>query len=286
MTNASPKTWVGFALTRPLIMGILNVTPDSFSDGGRYLDPAAAIKAGLGMLADGADIIDIGGESTRPGAEIISPAEEISRITPVIEALTAKGAVISADTRNAATMSAALDAGALIINDVSGLKHDPAAAPLLAARACPVILMHMRGSPQTMNCQAHYVDLVADILAELAATRDHALKFGIKPENIALDPGLGFAKRGDQNILLLRATARLKALGHPLLIGLSRKHFVIEGEIPAAKRDPASLAGALYAITQGADIIRVHDVAGTNQALKLWRRLTQDVMAGANGTKA
>lgn len=270
-----PKTWAGFTLDRPLVMGILNVTPDSFSDGGRHFDPATAISAGLDMLAAGADIIDIGGESTRPNAAPISPAQEIARVGPVIAALAAKGAVISADTRNAATMAVALDAGARIINDVSGLKHDPAAAALLAARQCPVVIMHMRGSPMTMNCQAVYHDVVAEVLDELADARDAALRAGIPAEAIALDPGLGFAKRGGQNLDLLRAIPRFTALGHALLIGLSRKKFIGEfGGAPApAQRLPGSLAAGLFAVGQGANILRVHDVAETVQALRVWQSL-------------
>src|SRR6202051_2825028 len=169
MHASPPLLWAGFSVDRPLVMGILNVTPDSFSDGGKHNTRAAAIDAGLAMLEAGADILDIGGESTPPNAAIVSPAEEIDRIASIISALAAQGAVISADTRNAATMAAALDAGAKIINDVSGLKHDPAARALVAKRGCPVILMHMRGSAMTMNCQAHYTGVVRDGLEGLSA---------------------------------------------------------------------------------------------------------------------
>jgi dihydropteroate synthase len=268
--------WAGFRLDRPLVMGILNVTPDSFSDGGRFSGSAAAIAAGRALLAEGADILDVGGESTRPNAAIVPPAEEIARIVPVIRALAAEGAVVSADTRNAATMRAALDAGAAIINDVSALKHDAAAACVVAEAACPVVLMHMRGSPMTMNCQAHYADLVPDVLAELAAARDAALAAGIAPAAIALDPGLGFAKLGEQNLELLRATDRVAALGHPVVIGVSRKKFIgaFGGEPDAVRRLPGSLAAALFAVEKGAHILRVHDVAATVQALNTWRALT------------
>jgi dihydropteroate synthase len=273
-----PLSWAGLPLTRPLVMGILNCTPDSFSDGGSYHDEAAAIAAGEKMLVEGADILDIGGESTRPNAPLVPAEQEIARILPVISALAKQGAVISVDTRNAATMAAALDAGARIINDVSGLKHDPAARGVVAVQKCPVVLMHMRGTPMTMNCQAHYANLVGDVLDELAATRDAAVAAGILPENIALDPGLGFAKLGAQNILLLQATKRFLALGHPLLIGLSRKKFIGEfgGEAVAQKRGPGSLAAGLYAVAQGAHILRVHDVPETVPALKLWTRLTAE----------
>lgn len=256
-------------------MGILNITPDSFSDGGAYASTDSAIAAGRAMLAAGVDILDIGGESTRPNASPVASAEEISRILPVIRALAAEGAVISADTRNAATMAAALEAGARIVNDVSGLKHDPAARALVAERRCPVVLMHMRGSPATMNCQAHYANLVEDVLAELTAARDAAVAAGIAPEAIALDPGFGFAKLGAQNIALLRATARFAALGHTLLVGLSRKKFIGEfgGEQDAKKRLPGSIAAGLYALAQGAHILRVHDVPETVQAVRVWQRL-------------
>jgi dihydropteroate synthase len=273
--------FAGFDVTaRPLVMGIINVTPDSFSDGGQFVAADAAIAAGRAMLAAGADILDIGGESTRPGAAIVPPDEEISRIVPVIRALA--GAVISVDTRNAATMAAALDAGATIVNDVSGLRHDPAAASLVAARGSPVILMHMRGTPATMNAQAHYDNVVDDVLAELSALRDAAIAAGIVAENIALDPGFGFAKLGAQNLALLRATARFAALGHPLVVGVSRKRFIGEfsGEPVAKNRLPGSLAASLYALGQGAAIVRVHDVAATVQAVRIWRLL----ITSENGT--
>ncbi|WP_026440643.1 dihydropteroate synthase [Acidocella facilis] len=274
----APKIWAGLALTRPLVMGILNVTPDSFSDGGAHASLDAAIAAGARMLAQGADILDIGGESTRPGAALVTPEEEISRILPVVRALAAQGAVISLDTRNAATMAAGLEAGARIVNDVSALRHDPDAARLVAQTGCPVVLMHMRGTPATMNSLAVYDDVVGAVEAELLAARDAALTAGIKPEAICLDPGLGFAKIGAQNIVVLKATARLAALGHPLLIALSRKRFLgeISGETEAGLRDPESLAAAAYAVSQGAHILRVHDVAGTVKALRVWRSLERD----------
>jgi dihydropteroate synthase len=268
--------WAGFALHRPLIMGILNVTPDSFSDGGRFAGPDDAVAAGLAMLVAGADIIDVGGESTRPDAAVVSPFEEISRIAPVIKALAKAGGAISADTRNALTMAAALDAGARIINDVSGLLHDPAAASLLAARGCAVVLMHTRGTPATMNALAQYDDVVLEVLAELASRRDAALAAGVKSENIALDPGFGFAKTAAQNLALLLGTSRFAALGNPLLVGVSRKRFIgtFGGEPAPERRGPASIAAGLYALSQGAHILRVHDVAETVQAVRFWHSLT------------
>jgi dihydropteroate synthase len=275
--------WAGLDLATPKVMGILNVTPDSFSDGGLNEDAFNAIARGKMMLAAGVDIIDIGGESTRPGAAVVPVAEEIARVVPVIKALAALGAVISADTRNAATMAAALDAGAQIVNDISGLRHDPASAKLVAKRGCPVVLMHMRGSPVSMSCQAHYAALVPEVLAELKAIRDAAVKAGVAPESIALDPGLGFAKLGAQNLELLQATPAFAALGHPLVIGGSRKRFVGEfGDEPEpSRRFPGSLAVGLYALSQGAHILRVHDAEETMQALKLWRQLTKAAAGSA-----
>ena len=275
MNEAAASGWAGFDLARPLVMGILNATPDSFSGIGATQGAATLIEAGLAMRAAGAAIIDVGGESTRPGAAVVPADIEIARIVPVISGLAREGAVVSVDTRNAATMRAALDAGARIVNDVSGLRHDPAAVPLVAAAGCPVILMHMRGTSATMSAKAVYDDLVRDVLAELAATRDAALAAGIAAASIALDPGFGFAKRGAQNVALLRALPSFRALGHPVLAGVSRKRFIGElaGEPDPARRDPGSIAAALFAAGQGAKILRVHDVPGTVQALRVWRAL-------------
>jgi len=277
----TPLTWAGLRLDQARVMGILNVTPDSFSDGGKYGDTESAIAAGMAMAQAGADIIDVGGESTRPDAAAVAPEEECARILPVIRALAARGILVSADTRHAATMAAALDAGARIINDVSGLRHDADSARLVAERGCPVVLMHMRGTPASMNAHATYTHLVEDVLTELTAARDAALGAGIAAQNIALDPGFGFAKLGPQNLELLRATARFAALGHPLLIGVSRKKFIGEagGEKDPEKRAPGSIAAGLYAVRQGAHILRVHDVPETVQALRVW----QSLRAGAHG---
>ncbi len=260
--------WAGLTLDRPRVMGILNVTPDSFSDGGRYADSRAAVDAGLAMAADGADIIDVGGESTRPGATALSPSEEQARIIPVIRALAAAGLRVSADTRNAATMQAALDGGASIINDISGLRHDPAAAPLIAARGCAVVLMHMRGTPADMNTRG-------EVTQELGARLFAARQAGIAPEAIALDPGIGFAKRAEHSVALLRGLPALVALGHPILVGVSRKSFIgrLTHEPEASRRLGGSLAAALFTIAQGVAILRVHDVRQTVQALTVWHSL-------------
>ena len=208
------------------VMGVLNVTPDSFSDGGDHLDPAAAIAAGMQMVEDGAAILDIGGESTRPGSAAVSPNEEQARVLPVIRGLRDAGVPLSIDTRNAATMRMALDTGATIVNDVSALQHDPAAASVVAARRCPVILMHMRGTPDTMTSLTQYADVAAEVVAELAATVARAQAAGIDRAAIALDPGIGFAKTGAQNIPLLRGLGQVAALGLPLVVGVSRKRFI------------------------------------------------------------
>jgi dihydropteroate synthase len=256
----------------PLLMGILNVTPDSFSDGGAHSNPVAA---GFGLLEAGADIIDVGGESTRPGATPVTPSEEQDRILPVVAALARSGATVSVDTRNAATMQAALDVGAAIINDVSALGHDPAAAPLLARYDCGVVLMHMRGTPQTMMENAIYSDVLAELRAELEQSVIRAEAAGIARTRITLDPGLGFAKTAEQSLAILRGLPALAALGLPILVGASRKNFIgrYGGEPAPAKRAPGSIAAALFAAAQGAAILRVHDVAETRQALNVWLAL-------------
>ena len=261
-------------------MGVLNLTPDSFSDGGRHAG-AAGIAAGLAMMADGADIIDIGGESTRPRAAPVPPEVEQDRILPAVRALATAGAVISVDTRNASTMAAALDSGAWIVNDISGLMHDPDAAALVAARGCPVVLMHMRGDPQTMGELATYDDVVAEVRAELATRLAAALAAGIVPDRIALDPGIGFAKAGAQNVALLRGLPELRTLGCEIVAGVSRKRFIgqLSGQPDPAARGPGSLAAGLFALAHGARVLRVHDVAATVQAARVWHALAGVVPA-------
>jgi dihydropteroate synthase len=256
-------------------MGVLNVTPDSFSDGGEYLNSQVAIAAGLAMAAAGADIIDVGGESTRPGALQTPPDVEQSRILPVIRCLASAGLRVSVDTRHAATMAAALDAGAAIVNDVSALSHDPGAAPLAAARGCPVVLMHMRGSPADMYAEARYDDVVLDVRRELAERIAVAERAGVGTGGIAIDPGIGFAKTARQSVELLRRLPELASLGYPILIGVSRKSFLAEvaNETDPRRRLPGSLAAGLFALSRGAAILRVHDVAETIQAITVWQAL-------------
>ena len=256
-------------------MGILNATPDSFSDGGRHNGHAAAIAAGRAMHEAGAAIIDVGGESTRPGAPPVSPAEEQHRILPVIRALASAGIVVSVDTRNAATMAAALDEGARIVNDVSALSHDPAALELVAVRRCPVVLMHMRGTPATMAGLAHYTDVAVEVTLELAARVEAAVAAGIDRAAIAVDPGIGFAKTAAHNLALLPRLALLANLGCPILAGVSRKGFIgqLAGEPDPLRRVAGSVAAGLHAMLHGAAILRVHDVAETVQAVRVWRGL-------------
>jgi dihydropteroate synthase len=270
-----PAVWAGLILDRPRVMGVLNVTPDSFSDGGRT-DRDAAIAAGLAMRADGADIVDVGGESTRPGAAPTAPAVERERVLPVIRALAAAGVVVSVDTCHAATMTAALDAGAAIVNDVTALTHDPESASVVAARRCPVILMHMRGTPATMMSLARYDDIAAEVGAELKARIEMAEQAGIRREAIAVDPGFGFAKHPPHSLALLRGLSALTTLGCPIVAGVSRKGFIggASGEAEPARRFPGSIAAGLFAVSRGAAMLRVHDVRETVQALRVWHALT------------
>jgi dihydropteroate synthase len=270
-----PPYWAGLTLDRPRIMGVLNVTPDSFSDGGRT-DPDAAISAGLAMRDDGADIVDVGGESARPGATPTPPEIERARILPVIRGLAAKGVLISVDTRHAATMAAALDAGATIVNDITALSHDPGSAPLVAARGCPVVLMHMRGTPATMMGFNQYQDVAADVMAELSDRVAAAERAGIRREAIVIDPGFGFAKHPPQSLALLRDLAALTTMGLPILAGVSRKGFIrgTSGEADPARNFPGSIAAGLFALAQGAAMLRVHDVRETVRAVRVWHALT------------
>ncbi len=279
LSVAAPD-WAGLG-RGPLVMGVLNITPDSFSDGGRHLEAVRAIAAGERMLADGAGVLDVGGESTRPGAAPVTAAEEQARILPVITALARSGAVVSVDTRNAGTMERALDAGALIVNDVTALTHDPAALPLVAARRCPVVLMHMRGTPATMASLARYGDVAAEVGAELHARVDAAVAAGVRRSDIMLDPGFGFAKTASHNLDLMRRLPLLLGLGCPLLAGISRKATIgmLSGEPNPAARVSGSVAAALFALDRGARIVRVHDVADTVQAIRVWRGLA-DASAG------
>src|SRR3954447_26619918 len=267
-STSAGRHWAGLSLDRPRVMGILNVTPDSFSDGGRSATSEAAIARGLAMAADGADIIDVGGESTRPGAGAVPPDIERARVIPVVRALARAGLAVSVDTRNAAIMRAALDAGARIINDVSGLAHDPEAIATVAAYGCPVVLMHMRGVPATMNALATYTDVVPQVRDELLVRVAAAESAGIARDNIAIDPGIGFAKRVEHSQAILRGLPAFVSLGYPVLIGVSRKAFIgaLSNEPRADRRLGGSIAASVFAALRGATIFRVHDVRETVQA--------------------
>ena len=250
------------------LMGVVNVTPDSFSDGGLYLDPEAAIAHGEELLAAGADVLDVGGESTRPGAEPVAAAEELRRVLPVIEGLA--GATISVDTSKASVAAAALDAGATIVNDVTALRGDPEMAALVAEREATVILMHMRGEPRTMQEDPAYGDVVAAVKEFLAARIEDALAAGIAAERTWVDPGIGFGKTAEHNIELLRRLGELRELGRPLVIGTSRKSFIgrLDGSA-ARERLGGTIASTVFAAAAGADVLRIHDVAEIRQALTL-----------------
>ena len=249
-------------------MGIVNVTPDSFSDGGLYLDADAAIAHGRELAEAGADILDIGGESTRPGAEPVSAEEETSRIAPVVEALAGEGHTVSIDTSKAPVAKAALDAGARIVNDVTAFRGDPELAGLCAERECQVVLMHMLGTPRTMQDDPRYGDVVGDVTSFLAERIVHAVDAGVAEERIWIDPGIGFGKTLEHNLELLRRLDELHELGRPVIVGTSRKRFIgaITGR-EADERIGGTVASNVMALLASADAFRVHDIAEVSQAL-------------------
>jgi dihydropteroate synthase len=258
-------------------MGVVNVTPDSFSDGGETLDTRAAVARGLKMLDDGADIIDVGGESTRPGASPVRPAEEVARVAPVVLALSGAGAVVSVDTRHAAVMRAAIDNGARIVNDITALTGDPASIAVVTRANVSVVLMHMQGEPSTMQLAPHYEDAaheVRDWLAGRVAACDAA---GIPRDRVAVDPGIGFGKTTSHNLDIIAKLDEYARLGCALVIGVSRKSFIgrLSGGEQPKERLAGSLAAALAAVQRGAHILRVHDVAETRQALSVWRAIAE-----------
>jgi dihydropteroate synthase len=264
---------------RTAVMGIVNVTPDSFSDGGRWLDPAAAIARCRELAAEGADLLDLGAESTRPGAVAVSADEQVRRLEPVLRALAAEPArlpdgagtaLVSVDTRSAAVAQRAIELGAHVINDVSAL-DDPAMGAVVAASGAGLVLMHMRGTPETMQTRTAYADVVAEVAAELRERVARASAAGVADDRIVLDPGIGFAKAAEQSLELLARTAELAALGFPLLVGASRKSFLsrLLGGLPADQRLEGSLAAATLAVVEGARIVRVHDVAATVRAVRV-----------------
>lgn len=263
----------GLALDRPRIMGIVNVTPDSFSDGGRYLGADAAIAHALQLENEGADILDIGGESTRPGSDPVGIEEECRRVLPVIEALAKRAQVpLCIDTRNGEVMRRAAQAGARILNDVSALAYDPKSLQVAAETGLPVVLMHAQGDPKTMQHNPVYADVVLDVYDALEARVEACEKAGIPRERLVVDPGIGFGKTVAHNLALLGALSVFHGLGCVLLLGASRKTFIgkLSGAAPAG-RLPGSVAAALMGAAQGVQIVRVHDVAATRQALAVWQ---------------
>jgi dihydropteroate synthase len=270
---------LGLTLDRPRVMGVVNVTPDSFSDGGIYRSAKAAVQRGLELVQAGADLLDIGGESTRPGSDPTDGAEECERVLPVIEGLVAGGCPvpISVDTRKATVMRAALMAGARMVNDVSALTHDPDALAA-AAGAEAVCLMHARGEPRTMQDDPVYDDVLLDVYEFLAERIAAAEAAGIARGAIMLDPGIGFGKTLEHNLALIRRLSLLHGLGCPVLLGVSRKGFIgrLSGEQAPDRRVGGSIAAALAGLAQGAQILRVHDVAETLQAVRVWRALEEE----------
>jgi dihydropteroate synthase len=264
----------GLALDRPRLMGIVNVTPDSFSDGGQHFDAARAVAHGLELVAEGADILDIGGESTRPGAAPVDEGEEIRRIVPVIAGLRAKTeARISIDTRKTAVMREAVSAGADVINDVTALMHDPLSLETAADLGVPIILMHAQGDPRTMQENPTYEDVVLDVFDFLEARVEACVRVGIPREHLIVDPGIGFGKTLEHNLALMSGLSIFHAMGLPILVGASRKRFIgtLTGVEAAGDRVAGSLGAALAAVAQGTQIIRVHDVAATKAALAVFQ---------------
>ncbi len=260
-----------FAPPGPFLMGVLNVTPDSFSDGGRFLDPGAAVDRALRLVEEGADLLDVGGESARPGAPPVPAQEERRRVVPVLERLAARGFAvpISVDTSKAEVARAAVGAGAAMVNDVRGLA-DPEMARAVAEAGVPVVLMHMRGTPADMQSRASYRDVVAEVKAELAAALARAAAAGVPAERTVLDPGIGFAKAAGHSLRLLGRLGELETLGRPLLVGPSRKSFIghVTGA-PVAERLPGTLAAVAAAVLGGAAFLRVHDLGAARQAARV-----------------
>jgi dihydropteroate synthase len=278
MTPAELDDWLLDPARRPLVMGVLNVTPDSFSDGGRYADPIAAIAHGRALLAAGADLLDVGGESTRPGAERTPPDEQIRRVRPVIEALRhnlGDACLLSIDTTRAPVARAALDAGAAIINDISAATDDPDVLALAAHRQAPIVLMHMQGQPSTMQANPSYGNVVEEVSAHLSERAEAALAAGVAGHRILLDPGIGFGKDVNHNLELLRRLRELTSLGHPLVLGTSRKGFLgkIAGETDPRDRLFATAASVAWSVANGAAVVRVHDVEPMTRVVRVIRAI-------------
>lgn len=273
------RRFAGLDLDRPRLMGIVNVTPDSFSDGGRHAEAEAAIAHGRALAAQGASILDVGGESTRPAAAPVPIDEECRRVIPVIRALARDGHLVSVDTRHAAVMREAIAAGARIVNDVTALAGDPESLDVVATSGASVVLMHMQGEPATMQRGPSYVDVVAEVSAFLAARVAACRERGLDDARICVDPGIGFGKTLEHNLALLKALPRLRIGDTALLVGVSRKSFIgrLAGVDRPDERLGGSIAAGLAAIRDGADLLRVHDVGQTRQALDVWRGIGRPV---------
>lgn len=270
----------GIPMDRPAIMGVVNATPDSFSDGGDFADPCAAIARGRALAEAGAVIIDVGGESTRPGSDPVTPETELDRVLPVVRALAADGLAVSIDSRRASVMAAALEAGATLVNDVSALSFDPKSLALVARRGASVVLMHSRGDPKTMQDEPLYDCAPLDVFDYLENRIDACLAAGMARSSIIADPGIGFGKSPTgHNIEILQRLGLLHGLGCPLLLGVSRKSFIdrLAGVNQPKQRLPGSLAAGLAGLDKGVQFLRVHDVAETAQALAVWQALTADL---------
>jgi len=279
---AARAPFAGLTLDRPRIMGILNVTPDSFSDGGDRLDPGRAVADGLAMIEAGADLLDVGGESTRPGAAEVDEAEELRRVEPVVRGLAQAGARVSIDTRHARVMAAALDAGAQVVNDVTALTGEPAALPLVARTQAPIVLMHMRGEPRNMQRDPVYGDAPLEVFDYLEARLSACVEAGIPSTRIAVDPGIGFGKTVAHNLQILDRLTLYQGLGCAVMLGVSRKSFIarLSRDEPAKARLPGSLAAAIAGLDRGVQILRVHDVPETAQAVAVWRAITAEAAHG------
>jgi dihydropteroate synthase len=267
-------------LDQPQVMGILNVTPDSFSDGGQFDEPSSAVEAGVRMASQGAAILDVGGESTRPGASQVWAQDEIERVRPVVERLAISGAAVSIDTRKSEVMTASLQAGARLVNDVSALTFDPRSAAVIAGASAPVILMHHLGPPETMQQNPRYDDVLVEVYLWLEERISSAEAAGIDRSRILIDPGFGFGKTVAHNLELMNGLALFHALGCPIVLGASRKRTIgaLSNEAPADERVGGSIAFALKAVEQGVQVVRVHDVPETAQALRVWRGLRDQAL--------
>lgn len=278
----SPTPSILEPIGRCRVMGVVNVTPDSFSDGGRWVDPGTAIEHGLALVERGADLVDVGGESTRPGAQRIDADEELARVLPVVRGLAGQGVAVSVDTMRSQVAAAAVEAGAVLVNDVSGGRADPQMVPLVAREDLPVVLMHWRGHAERMQDLTHYDDVARDVVRELGASVRAAMEAGVAAERIVVDPGLGFSKTGDQNWSVLARLESFAAMGHPLLVAASRKRFLGElladdtGQRPVHDREDATAAVSTLAAAAGAWAVRVHDPRPSADAVRVVARLHRE----------